>query len=31
VGICPICDERVFSYRRQGDAAGRQAGAAWLA
>jgi copper oxidase (laccase) domain-containing protein len=31
VGICTICDERFFSYRRQGDAAGRQAGAAWLA
>lgn len=31
VGVCTICDERYFSYRREGDAAGRQAGIAWLA
>ena len=30
-GICTICDERFFSYRREGEAAGRQAGVAWLA
>ncbi|HXA54345.1 MAG TPA: polyphenol oxidase family protein [Solirubrobacteraceae bacterium] len=30
VGVCTICDERFFSYRREGDAAGRQAGVAWL-
>jgi purine-nucleoside/S-methyl-5'-thioadenosine phosphorylase / adenosine deaminase len=27
---CTICDERFFSYRRQGKAAGRQAGIAWV-
>jgi hypothetical protein len=26
---CTICDERYFSYRREGDRAGRQAGLAW--
>jgi YfiH family protein len=31
VGICTICDERFFSYRREGEAAGRQAGITWLA
>jgi YfiH family protein len=30
VGGCTICDERYFSHRREGDAAGRQAGVAWL-
>jgi YfiH family protein len=30
VGVCTICDERYFSYRREGDAAGRQIGAIWL-
>ncbi len=30
-GICTICDERFFSYRREGDAAGRQGGIAWPA
>jgi polyphenol oxidase len=30
LGGCTICDERYFSYRREGDAAGRQAGVAWL-
>ena len=29
VGRCTICDERYFSYRREGEAAGRQAGVAW--
>jgi YfiH family protein len=29
-GICTICDPRYFSFRRQGEAAGRQAGVAWL-
>lgn len=29
VGRCTICDARFFSYRREGDAAGRQAGVAW--
>jgi polyphenol oxidase len=28
---CTICDERFFSHRRQGKAAGRQAGIAWVA
>lgn len=28
---CTICDERYFSYRREGEAAGRQAGVAWRA
>lgn len=27
---CTICDERYFSYRREGARAGRQAGLAWL-
>jgi YfiH family protein len=27
---CTICDERFFSHRRQGKAAGRQAGVAWV-
>jgi YfiH family protein len=27
---CTICDERFFSYRREGPRAGRQAGLAWL-
>jgi hypothetical protein len=31
VGRCTICDPRFFSYRREGEAAGRQAGVAWLA
>jgi purine-nucleoside/S-methyl-5'-thioadenosine phosphorylase / adenosine deaminase len=30
VGACTICDERYFSHRREGAAAGRQAGIAWL-
>ena len=30
VGGCTICDERFFSHRREGAAAGRQAGIAWL-
>ena len=30
VEACTICDERYFSFRREGDAAGRQAGLAWL-
>ena len=30
-GICTICDERFFSYRREGAAAGRQGGIAWRA
>jgi hypothetical protein len=30
VGRCTICDERYFSFRREGEAAGRQAGVAWL-
>ena len=30
VGACTICDERFFSHRREGLAAGRQAGIAWL-
>lgn len=30
-GVCTRCDEdRFFSYRREGEAAGRQAGVAWL-
>ena len=28
-GVCTICDERFFSHRREGEAAGRQAGVAW--
>ena len=30
VDACTICDERFFSYRREGGLAGRQAGVAWL-
>jgi polyphenol oxidase len=30
VEACTICDERYFSYRREGARAGRQAGLAWL-
>jgi polyphenol oxidase len=30
VGVCTICDGRFFSHRREGEAAGRQAGVAWL-
>jgi YfiH family protein len=30
VDACTICDERYFSYRREGAAAGRHAGIAWL-
>jgi polyphenol oxidase len=30
IALCTICDERFFSYRREGAAAGRQAGVAWL-
>ncbi len=30
VGMCTICDERLFSYRREGLGAGRQSGVAWL-
>lgn len=30
VKLCTICDERFFSHRREADAAGRQAGIAWL-
>ncbi len=30
VGLCTICDERFFSYRREGSDAGRQACIAWL-
>jgi polyphenol oxidase len=30
VSACTICDERFFSYRREGAAAGRHAGVAWL-
>jgi len=30
LGGCTICDERFFSHRREGAAAGRQAGLAWL-
>ena len=28
-GICTICNDAFFSHRREGDAAGRQAGIAW--
>lgn len=31
VGCCTICHEQFFSYRREGEAAGRQAGVAWRA
>jgi polyphenol oxidase len=30
LAICTICDERFFSYRREGACAGRQGGVAWL-
>jgi YfiH family protein len=30
VGCCTICHDAYFSYRREGEAAGRQAGIAWL-
>jgi hypothetical protein len=30
VGVCTICEERLFSHRREGLGAGRQAGVAWL-
>jgi YfiH family protein len=30
VGVCTICDERLFSHRREGLEAGRQTGVAWL-
>jgi len=30
VGVCTICDERLFSHRREGLRSGRQAGVAWL-
>ncbi len=30
-GVCTICDERLFSHRREGFDAGRQAGIAWIA
>ena len=30
VEACTICDERFFSYRREGERAGRQAGVTWL-
>lgn len=30
-GICTICDERYFSYRREGSSAGRQGGIVWPA
>ena len=29
-GVCTICDERLFSHRREGLDAGRQAGIAWI-
>lgn len=29
VGCCTICHPQFFSYRREGEAAGRQAGVAW--
>lgn len=28
-GVCTICDERFFSFRRDGERAGRQGGIAW--
>ncbi|MEO6496421.1 MAG: polyphenol oxidase family protein [Solirubrobacteraceae bacterium] len=31
VARCTICDARYFSHRREGEAAGRQAGVAWRA
>jgi len=30
VAVCTICDERFFSYRREGVRAGRQGGVTWL-
>jgi YfiH family protein len=30
IAACTICDERFFSYRREGVRAGRQGGVAWL-
>jgi copper oxidase (laccase) domain-containing protein len=30
LGGCTICDQRFFSHRREGAAAGRMAGVAWL-
>ena len=30
IAMCTICDERFFSYRREGARAGRQGAAAWL-
>ncbi len=30
LGGCTICQQRFFSYRREGERAGRQAGVAWL-
>lgn len=30
VAACTVCDERYFSFRREGTRAGRQAGLAWL-
>jgi hypothetical protein len=30
VNACTICDERFFSFRREGTRAGRHAGIAWL-
>jgi polyphenol oxidase len=30
VNACTICDERFFSFRREGERAGRHAGIAWL-
>ncbi|HEY2632242.1 MAG TPA: polyphenol oxidase family protein [Solirubrobacteraceae bacterium] len=30
VATCTICDERYFSYRREGTRTGRQAGIAWI-
>jgi YfiH family protein len=29
-GVCTICDERMYSHRREGERAGRQAGIVWL-
>lgn len=30
LSVCTICDERLYSHRREGLGAGRQAGVAWL-
>jgi YfiH family protein len=30
VPLCTVCEQGLFSHRREGDAAGRQAGIAWL-